>query len=107
MAHPPHSQTASPGLYLSMARQETASDGQVALAAYSASCFTDHQSRSARAGGAHAATAVFGCSGRHGRWPLASYAQGPGLPVVGYLGPEAPERFASRVNAFRDGLAET
>jgi putative tryptophan/tyrosine transport system substrate-binding protein len=39
--------------------------------------------------------------------PLASYAQGPGLPVIGYLGPEAPERFASRVNAFRDGLAET
>ena len=39
--------------------------------------------------------------------PLASYAQGPGLPLIGYLGPEAPERFASRVNAFRDGLAET
>ena len=39
--------------------------------------------------------------------PLAAYAQGPGLPLIGYLGPEAPERFASRVNAFRDGLAET
>ena len=39
--------------------------------------------------------------------PLASHAQGPGLPLIGYLGPEAPERFASRVNAFRDGLAET
>ena len=39
--------------------------------------------------------------------PLVSRAQGPGLPLIGYLGPEAPERFASRVNAFRDGLAET
>ncbi len=38
--------------------------------------------------------------------PLASYAQGPGLPLIGYLGPEAPERFASRVNAFRDGLGD-
>ena len=39
-------------------------------------------------------------------WPLAGRAQQPGMPVIGYLGPEAPEPFASRVSAFRDGLAE-
>src|SRR5918998_3486024 len=39
-------------------------------------------------------------------WPLAGRAQKPGMPVVGYLGPESPEPFASRVRAFRDGLAE-
>jgi putative ABC transport system substrate-binding protein len=34
-------------------------------------------------------------------------AQQPSLPVVGYLGSEAPELFASRLNAFRQGLAST
>jgi putative ABC transport system substrate-binding protein len=29
------------------------------------------------------------------------------MPVIGYLGPEAPGLFASRVKAFLDGLAET
>lgn len=29
------------------------------------------------------------------------------MPVVGYLGPENPERFESRLKAFREGLAET
>jgi putative tryptophan/tyrosine transport system substrate-binding protein len=29
------------------------------------------------------------------------------MPVIGYLGPESPDPFASRVRAFRDGLAET
>ena len=38
--------------------------------------------------------------------PLRSYARSPGMPVIGYLGPEEPGAFASRVNAFRDGLAE-
>jgi len=28
------------------------------------------------------------------------------MPVIGYLGPESPGLFASRVDAFRDGLAE-
>ena len=31
---------------------------------------------------------------------------GPAMPVVGYLGPESRDRFASRVAAFREGLAE-
>ena len=28
------------------------------------------------------------------------------LPVIGYLGAESPERYGSRLNAFREGLAE-
>jgi putative ABC transport system substrate-binding protein len=39
-------------------------------------------------------------------WPLAARAQQP-LPVVGYLGTETPEVFASRLKAFRQGLGET
>jgi putative tryptophan/tyrosine transport system substrate-binding protein len=38
-------------------------------------------------------------------WPLTGHAQ-PTLPVIGYLGPESPGPFASRVVAFREGLAE-
>lgn len=38
--------------------------------------------------------------------PLAGRAQQPGMPAIGYLGPESPVPFASRVRAFRDGLAE-
>nr|WP_174800091.1 ABC transporter substrate-binding protein [Methylobacterium currus] len=42
--------------------------------------------------------------------PRAAQAQAqadPALPVIGYLAPESPEPFASRLAAFRDGLAET
>src|SRR5688572_10456468 len=35
--------------------------------------------------------------------PFAARAQA--MPVVGYLGSESPELFASRLNAFRQGLA--
>lgn len=34
-------------------------------------------------------------------------AQSPPLPVIGYLAPESPEPFASRLKAFHDGLAES
>jgi ABC-type uncharacterized transport system substrate-binding protein len=33
-------------------------------------------------------------------------AQGSGPPVIGYLGAESPTAFASRLGAFRQGLAE-
>ena len=40
-------------------------------------------------------------------WTFPARAQTPTtMPVVGYLGPESPQTFASRVNAFRDGLAQ-
>ena len=37
-------------------------------------------------------------------WPLAARAQ-PRMPVIGYLGAESPDRFASRLRVFHDGLA--
>ncbi|MBR0843137.1 ABC transporter substrate-binding protein [Bradyrhizobium liaoningense] len=39
-------------------------------------------------------------------WTTASYGQKPSMPVVGYLCPESPELFASRLEAFHQGLAE-
>ena len=38
--------------------------------------------------------------------PLASHAQSA-MPVIGYLGVETPERFATRLRAFREGLSAT
>ncbi len=40
-------------------------------------------------------------------WPLVAHAQQPGKPVIGYLGLETPERYGSRLDAFREGLAST
>jgi putative ABC transport system substrate-binding protein len=40
-------------------------------------------------------------------WPCGGLAQQPGVPVVGYLCPESPGRFGSRIRAFRDGLAKS
>ena len=39
--------------------------------------------------------------------PLTAVAQQAAMPVIGYLGAESPERFASRLASFRDGLART
>jgi putative ABC transport system substrate-binding protein len=40
-------------------------------------------------------------------WALPARAQAPAMPVIGYLSPESPGPFASRIKAFREGLAET
>jgi putative ABC transport system substrate-binding protein len=40
-------------------------------------------------------------------WTLPSRAQSPAMPVIGYLGPESPGPFASRLKAFQEGLAES
>jgi ABC-type uncharacterized transport system substrate-binding protein len=40
-------------------------------------------------------------------WSLAARAQQTAMSVIGYLGAESPGAFASRVRAFRQGLAET
>lgn len=39
-------------------------------------------------------------------WALPAEAQQPAMPVIGYLCPESPGPFASRISAFREGLAE-
>lgn len=39
-------------------------------------------------------------------WALPADAQQQAMPVIGYLCPESPGPFASRISAFREGLAE-
>jgi len=40
-------------------------------------------------------------------WTLPARAQPPAMPVIGYLGSESPGPYASRLSAFRKGLAES
>jgi putative ABC transport system substrate-binding protein len=40
-------------------------------------------------------------------WPLTLHAQLSATPVIGFLGAESPDLFASRLRAFRQGLSET
>jgi len=40
-------------------------------------------------------------------WPMAASAQQPTMPVIGFLHSASPERFASYLRAFRQGLKES
>ena len=40
-------------------------------------------------------------------WPLATRAQQPGMPVIGFLNSESPGPLAQLVSAFHRGLNET
>lgn len=50
---------------------------------------------------------VLALAGTAVAWGLPAYPQQRSTPVLGYLGSETPDRYASRLAAFRAGLAET
>jgi putative ABC transport system substrate-binding protein len=49
----------------------------------------------------------FAVVGGAAAWAIPVRAQRPAMPVIGYLGSESPGPYASRLSAFREGLAET
>ena len=46
---------------------------------------------------------IAGLGGTTVTWPVAAWAQ-QSMPVVGYLGPDTPDRYASRLHSFHRGL---
>jgi putative tryptophan/tyrosine transport system substrate-binding protein len=50
---------------------------------------------------------ITGIAGSLVAWPLAGLAQHSATPVIGYLGLETPDLYASRLHAFREGLSTT
>ena len=40
-------------------------------------------------------------------WPLASHAQQPPMPVIGFLNPASPDASADRLRGFREGLKDS
>jgi putative tryptophan/tyrosine transport system substrate-binding protein len=47
------------------------------------------------------------CSAAVAAWPLGAHGQQTGMPVIGYLCPQTPAAFVSRLRAFRQGFEET
>ena len=39
-------------------------------------------------------------------WPLATHAQQPAMPVIGFLDPRSPDALADRLRAFHRGLKD-
>ena len=76
------------------------------VAASPRACSTDHESRSAFAGGARRRRAFVGVLFGAAAWPVAVRSQPRRVSRIGFLGLTSPDTHARLVNAFRRGLDE-